>query len=182
MVAITLPDGAVRQFDHSVTGMEIAASISEGLAKKALAVKVNGVAWDLSRAITEDARVALIVRDKADPEALEIIRHDCAHVLAEAVQELFPGTQVSIGPAIENGFYYDFYRSEPFRPEDLETIETKMAEIIDRGDSFTREIWDRETAIGYFQEQNEKFKVELVEDLPEDETITIYKQGRWTDL
>ncbi len=182
MVAITLPDGAVRQFDHSVTGMEIAASISEGLAKKALAVKVNGVAWDLSRAITEDAHVALIVRDKADPEALEIIRHDCAHVLAEAVQELFPGTQVSIGPAIENGFYYDFYRSEPFRPEDLETIETKMAEIIDRGDSFTREIWDRETAIGYFQEQNEKFKVELVEDLPEDETITIYKQGRWTDL
>ena len=115
MVAITLPDGAVRQFENAVTGMEVATSISEGLAKKAMAVKVNGEAWDLSRQITEDAEVAIIVRDKADPEALEIIRHDCAHVLAEAVQELFPGTQVSIGPAIENGFYYDFYRDEPFQ-------------------------------------------------------------------
>ena len=182
MVAITLPDGAVRQYENAVTGMEVAASISEGLAKKAMAVKVNGEAWDLSRQITEDADVAIIVRDKADPEALEIIRHDCAHVLAEAVQELFPGTQVSIGPAIENGFYYDFYRDEPFRPEDLETIETKMAEIIDRGESFTREVWDRETAIAHFSEQGEKFKVELVQDLPQDETITIYKQGTWTDL
>ena len=182
MVAITLPDGAVRQFENAVTGMEVATSISEGLAKKAMAVKVNGEAWDLSRPITEDAEVAIIVRDKADPEALEIIRHDCAHVLAEAVQELFPGTQVSIGPAIENGFYYDFYRDEPFRPEDLETIEAKMAEIIDRGESFTREVWDRETAIAHFSEQGEKFKVELVQDLPQDETITIYKQGTWTDL
>ena len=182
MVAITLPDGAVRQFENAVTGMEVATSISEGLAKKAMAVKVNGEAWDLSRQITEDAEVAIIVRDKADPEALEIIRHDCAHVLAEAVQELFPGTQVSIGPAIENGFYYDFYRDEPFRPEDLETIEAKMAEIIDRGESFTREVWDRETAIAHFSEQGEKFKVELVQDLPQDETITIYKQGTWTDL
>lgn len=182
MVAITLPDGAVRQFENAVTGMEVATSISEGLAKKAMAVKVNGEAWDLSRQITEDAEVAIIVRDKADPEALEIIRHDCAHVLAEAVQELFPGTQVSIGPAIENGFYYDFYRDEPFRPEDLETIEAKMAEIIDRGESFTREVWDRETAIAHFSDQGEKFKVELVQDLPQDETITIYKQGTWTDL
>ena len=182
MVAITLPDGAVRQFENAVTGMEVATSISEGLAKKAMAVKVNGEAWDLSRQITEDAEVAIIVRDKADPEALEIIRHDCAHVLAEAVQELFPGTQVSIGPAIENGFYYDFYRDEPFRPEDLETIEAKMAEIIDRGESFTREVWDRETAITHFSEQGEKFKVELVQNLPQDETITIYKQGTWTDL
>lgn len=182
MVAITLPDGAVRQFENAVTGMEVATSISEGLAKKAMAVKVNGEAWDLSRPITEDAEVAIIVRDKADPEALEIIRHDCAHVLAEAVQELFPGTQVSIGPAIENGFYYDFYRDESFRPEDLETIEAKMAEIIDRGESFTREVWDRETAIAHFSEQGEKFKVELVQDLPQDETITIYKQGTWTDL
>lgn len=182
MVAITLPDGAVRQFENAVTGMEVATSISEGLAKKAMAIKVNGDAWDLSREITQDADVAIIVRDKADPEALEIIRHDCAHVLAEAVQELFPGTQVSIGPAIENGFYYDFYRSEPFRPEDLEIIEAKMAEIIDRGESFTREVWSRETAIAHFSEQDEKFKVELVQDLPEDETITIYKQGTWTDL
>ena len=182
MVAITLPDGAVRQFENAVTGIEVATSISEGLAKKAMAVKVNGEAWDLSRPITEDAEVAIIVRDKADPEALEIIRHDCAHVLAEAVQELFPGTQVSIGPAIENGFYYDFYRDEPFRPEDLETIEAKMAEIIDRGESFTREVWDRETAIAHFSELGEKFKVELVQDLPQDETITIYKQGTWTDL
>jgi len=182
MVAITLPDGAVRQFENAVTGMEVAKSISEGLAKKAMAIKVNGDAWDLSREITQDADVAIIVRDKADPEALEIIRHDCAHVLAEAVQELFPGTQVSIGPAIENGFYYDFYRSEPFRPEDLEIIEAKMAEIIDRGESFTREVWSRETAIAHFSEQDEKFKVELVQDLPEDETITIYKQGTWTDL
>ena len=181
MVAITLPDGAVRQFENAVTGMEVATSISEGLAKKAMAVKVNGEAWDLSRQITEDAEVAIIVRDKADPEALEIIRHDCAHVLAEAVQELFPGTQVSIGPAIENGFYYDFYRDEPFRPEDLETIEAKMAEIIDRG-GYPREVWDRETAIAHFSEQGEKFKVELVQDLPQDETITIYKQGTWTDL
>ena len=123
MVEITLPDGAKRQYDGSTTGMDIAMSISPGLAKQALAINVNGQTWDLSREITEDSEVSIIVRDKGTDEALDIIRHDCAHVLAEAVQELFPGTQVTIGPNIENGFFYDFYRAEPFTTEDLEVIE-----------------------------------------------------------
>ena len=182
MVEITLPDGAKRQYDGATSGMDIALSISPGLAKKALAVIVNGQAWDLSREITEDSEVAIIVRDKGADDALEIIRHDCAHVLAEAVQELFPGTQVTIGPNIENGFFYDFYREEPFTTEDLEVIEAKMHEIIARDEPFTRQVMDRNEAIEFFRAKGEQFKVELIQDLPESETITLYSQGDWIDL
>ena len=182
MVEITLPDGAKRQYDGSTSGMDIATSISPGLAKKALAVTVNGQAWDLSREITEDSEVAIIVRDKGTEEALEIIRHDCAHVLAEAVQELFPGTQVTIGPNIENGFFYDFYRADPFTTEDLEVIETKMHEIIARDEAFERQVMDRDAAIEFFKAKGEQFKVELIQDLPQGETITLYSQGDWIDL
>ena len=160
MVEITLPDGAKRQYDGSTSGMDIATSISPGLAKKALAVTVNGQAWDLSREITEDSEVSIIVRDKGTEEALEIIRHDCAHVLAEAVQELFPGTQVTIGPNIENGFFYDFYRADPFTTEDLEVIETKMHEIIARDEAFERQVMDHDAAIEFFKAKGEQFKVD----------------------
>ena len=182
MVEITLPDGAKRQYDGATSGMDIALSISPGLAKKALAVTVNGQAWDLTREITTDSDVAIIVRDKGAAEALDIIRHDCAHVLAEAVQELFPGTQVTIGPNIENGFFYDFYRAEPFTTEDLEVIEAKMHEIIARDEPFQRQVMDRNQAIEFFKAKDEQFKVELIQDLPEGETITLYSQGDWIDL
>ncbi|WP_439579501.1 threonine--tRNA ligase [Elioraea sp.] len=180
MPAITLPDGSVRRFDAAVTGTEIAAAIGPGLAKAAIAIEVDGALWDLSRPIETDARVRLITRK--DPEALELIRHDCAHVLAEAVQELFPGTQVTIGPPIENGFYYDFARDTPFTPDDFAAIETKMREIIARGAAFERIVTSRHEAIDLFRSKGEKYKVQLIEDLPQGETITLYRQGRWTDL
>ena len=180
MPAITLPDGSVRSFPGAVTGAEIAAAIGPGLARAALAMEVDGVAMDLSREITADARLRFITRK--DEAALELIRHDAAHVLAEAVQELYPGTQVTIGPAIENGFYYDFYRNEPFRPDDLPAIEAKMREIIARDAKFVREVWEREEAIEFFEAQGERFKAELIRDLPAGETITIYRQGEWLDL
>jgi len=182
MVEITLPDGAKRQYDGPTTGMDVALSISPGLAKKALAVTVDGQTWDLDREITEDASLSIIVRDKGSDEALEIIRHDCAHVLAEAVQELFPGTQVTIGPTIENGFYYDFYCDEPFTTDDLEVIEAKMHEVIARNAPFKRQVVSRDEAIALFKAKGEQFKVELIEDLPESETITLYTQGDWIDL
>mgnify|MGYP002721330999 FL=1 len=180
MPAITLPDGSVRSFDGSVTGTTIAAAIGPGLARAALAMEVNGKQMDLSREIAEDSAVKFITRK--DEAALEMIRHDAAHVLAEAVQELFPGTQVTIGPSIENGFYYDFYRNEPFTPADLPAIEAKMREIIGRNAGFVREEWDREEAIKFFEARGERFKAELIRDLPESETITIYRQGEWLDL
>jgi threonyl-tRNA synthetase len=180
MPAITLPDGSVRRFDAAVTGTEIAAAIGPGLAKAAIAIEVDGALWDLSRPIETDARVRLITRK--DPEALELIRHDCAHVLAEAVQELFPGTQVTIGPPIENGFYYDFARDTPFTPDDFAAIETKMREIIARGAAFERIVTSRHEAIDLFRSKGEKYKVQLIEDLPQGETITLYRQGQWTDL
>ncbi|MBU6419141.1 MAG: threonine--tRNA ligase [Proteobacteria bacterium] len=180
MPAITLPDGSVRSFEGAVTGTTIAASIGPGLARAALAMEVNGKQMDLSREITEDSSVKFITRK--DDAALEMIRHDAAHVLAEAVQELFPGTQVTIGPSIENGFYYDFYRNEPFTPADLPAIEGKMREIIGRNAGFEREEWDREDAIKFFEARGERFKAELIRDLPESETITIYRQGEWLDL
>ena len=182
MVEITLPDGAKRQFDGPTTGMNVALAISPGLAKKALAVIVDGQIWDLDRDITADATLSIIVRDKGSIEALEIIRHDCAHVLAEAVQELFPGTQVTIGPTIENGFYYDFFRDEPFTTDDLEVIEAKMHEVIARDAPFHRQVVSRDEAIALFTAKGEQFKVELIEDLPESETITLYAQGDWVDL
>jgi threonyl-tRNA synthetase len=180
MPAITLPDGSVRRFEGAVTGTEIAAAIGPGLARAALAMKVDGKPMDLARAIEEDSSVVFITR--RDPEALEMIRHDAAHILAEAVQALHPGTQVTIGPSIENGFYYDFARNEPFTPEDFVAIEAKMREIVARNSGFVREEWDRQEAIQYFDEKGERYKAQLIRDLPETETITIYRQGDWLDL
>jgi threonyl-tRNA synthetase len=180
MPAITLPDGSVRQFSGVVTGATIAADIGPGLAKAALAMEVNGAVQDLSREISGDVAVKFITR--GDEAALELIRHDAAHVLAEAVQSLYPGTQVTIGPSIENGFYYDFARNEAFTPEDFPAIEAKMREIIAANAKFVREVWRREDAIAFFEARGERFKAELIRDLPEAETITIYRQGEWLDL
>lgn len=180
MPTLTFPDGASRNYDDGVTALEVAKSISSGLAKKVLAVKLDGELRDATRPIDQDAKIELVTAK--DPEGLELIRHDAAHVLAEAVQELFPGTQVTIGPVIENGFYYDFYRDEPFSEDDFAAIEKKMAHIINRNDKFEREVWDRNEAIAKFRDMGEDFKAELIEDLPEDETITVYRQGDWFDL
>jgi threonyl-tRNA synthetase len=180
MVTITLPDGSVREFDGPVTGLEIAQSIGPRLAKDALAIKVNGALRDLSRTVEQDAPVEIVTRGHAD--ALELLRHDCAHVMAEAVQELYPGTQVTFGPAIENGFYYDFARDEPFTPDDLERIEERMNEIVARDEAITREVWARPEAIRFFEEAGESYKAEHIESLPPEEEITIYRQGGWLDL
>ncbi|MBT5513372.1 MAG: threonine--tRNA ligase [Rhodospirillaceae bacterium] len=180
MVAITLPDGSVRSFDNPVSGAELAADIGPGLAKAALAIRLNGALDDLSTVIDADSDVAVIT-DK-DEEALDLIRHDAAHVLAEAVQELWPGTQVTIGPNIENGFYYDFAREEPFTPEDLETIEKKMLDVIERNDTFTKEVWDRDKAVQTFRDMGEAYKAELIEAIPAGEDVRIYRQGDWFDL
>ena len=180
MPAITLPDGSVRVFDGPVTGATVAASIGPGLAKAALAMEVDGKLRDLSQPIAADARLRFITRK--DDQALGLIRHDAAHVLAEAVQELFPGTQVTIGPAIENSFYYDFARNEPFTPEDFPAIEAKMREIIARNAAFERIVTTRHEAMALFSEKGEKYKVELIQDLPRGETITLYRQGDWVDL
>lgn len=179
-IIITFPDGATREFAAPVTGMEIAESISKSLAKKSLALKVNGQPWDLSRPITENADIQILT-DK-DIESLEIIRHDAAHVLAEAVKELYPEVQITIGPVIEDGFYYDIHREESFTPEDLEKIEKRMGEIVDRNEAITREIWNRDDAIEFFKKQGEHFKAEIIADLPKDETITLYRQGEFIDL
>ena len=180
MPAITLPDGSVRHFDGPVTGTTVAAAIGPGLAKAALAMEVDGQLQDLSRVIEADARLRFVTRK--DEQALELIRHDSAHVLAEAVQELFPGTQVTIGPSIENGFYYDFHRNEPFKPEDFPAIEAKMREIIARNAGFERIVTSRHEAMALFEAKGEKYKVQLIQDLPQGETITLYKQGEWVDL
>ena len=180
MPAITLPDGSIRRFDAPVTGTTIAASIGPGLARAALAMRVDGTLQDLSRTVEDDASVMFVTR--RDPDALELIRHDAAHVLAEAVQGLFPGTQVTIGPNIENGFYYDFARNEPFKPEDFPSIEARMREIIAHNAPFEREVWDRDEAIRFFEARGEAYKAELIRDLPGTETITLYRQGDWIDL
>ncbi len=180
MPAITLPDGSVRQFDAPVTGTSVAASIGPGLARAALAMELDGQLTDLSREIDRDARVVFVTRK--DPQALGLIRHDAAHVLAEAVQALHPGTQVTIGPAIEHGFYYDFARNEPFTPEDFPAIEARMREIVSANAPFSREVWPREQAIAFFEARGERFKAELIRDLPESEPISIYRQGEWLDL
>ncbi|MEK9684037.1 MAG: threonine--tRNA ligase [Rhodospirillaceae bacterium] len=179
-ISISLPDGSLREFGNPITGLEIAESIGSGLAKSALAIEVDGRLRDLSYSIGYDARVRIITRN--DEEALELIRHDAAHVMAQAVQELYPGTQVTIGPAIENGFYYDFSRAEPFSPADLEKIEAKMADIVAADLPFVREVWDRKKAVRTFREMGEAYKAELVEALPEDEEISVYRQGEWFDL
>ncbi|OYV52714.1 MAG: threonine--tRNA ligase [Rhodospirillales bacterium 20-60-12] len=180
MPAITLPDGSVRDFAEPVTGTTVAEAIGPGLAKAALAMQLDGAMMDLSRVIDRDAHIRFITRK--DDAALELIRHDAAHVLAEAVQDLFPGTQVTIGPAIENGFYYDFARNAPFTPEDFPAIEAKMREIIAKRAKFVREEWDRQDAIAFFEARGEGFKAELIRDLPPSETITVYRQGEWLDL
>jgi threonyl-tRNA synthetase len=180
MPAITLPDGSVRRFEAPVTGATLAETIGPGLARAALAMRLDGKLVDLATEIDQDANVVFVTR--RDPEALELIRHDCAHVLAEAVQTLYPGTQVTIGPPIETGFYYDFARNEPFTPEDFPAIEAKMREIVARGEKFEREVIDRNEAIRFFQDRGEKYKAQLIEDLPASETITLYRQGEWVDL
>ncbi len=177
---VTLPDGATREYAYGITGLDIANDISTSLAKAAIAIRINGELSDLSLPITGNAQIAIITRK--DSEALEMIRHDAAHVMAEAVQNLFPGTQVTIGPSIENGFYYDFARNDPFSTADLEAIEKEMRKIVERGDAFTREVWDRDDAIAYFKKKGEYYKAELIEDLPETEQIKIYRQGQWLDL
>ena len=179
-ITITLPDGSVRTFPGPVTGLEIAQSIGSRLAAAALAVKIDGALADLALPIKRNAAVQIITRESE--EALGLIRHDAAHVMAEAVQALYPGTQVTIGPAIENGFYYDFARAEPFVPDDLVAIEAKMREIVQRNATFTREVWPRAEAIEYFEGKGEKYKAEIIRDLPETETITVYRQGEWLDL
>ncbi|MBO1360551.1 threonine--tRNA ligase [Acetobacter sacchari] len=180
MLAITLPDGTVRRYDGPVTGTEIAASIGPGLAKAALAIEVDGKLRDMALPVEADAAIRFVTRK--DEAALEMIRHDAAHVLAEAVQSLYPGTQVTIGPSIENGFYYDFYRNEPFTPDDFAAIEARMREIVAANASFVREVWPRDEAIAFFEARGERFKAELIRDLPEDEQISIYRQGEWLDL
>ena len=180
MVAITLPDGARKEFDGPVTGQQLAESIGPGLAKAALAVKVNGQLWDLTREIAEDTPVEIVTR-KSD-EALELLRHDAAHVLAQAAQELYPGTQITFGPATDTGFYYDFVRDEPFTPEDLTRMEERMREIVARDLPITREVWDRDDAVRHFMEIGETYKAQWIEELPRGETITIYRQGDWLDL
>ena len=180
MVAITLPDGSARQFDQAVSGAELAADIGPGLAKAALAVRVNGELRDLNLSIEKDAEVAIIT--SKSEEALELLRHDAAHVMAEAVKELYPDTQVTIGPAIENGFYYDFARKDPFTPEDLEKIEKRMHYIVDRNETIEREEWGRDKAIQYFKDLGEIYKAEIIQDLPADEVISVYRQGDFLDL
>lgn len=180
MVTLTFPDGAAREYEAGITAMEVAKSISSGLAKIVLAAKLDGKLVDASLPINDNAKIELVTAK--DPEGLELIRHDAAHVLAEAVQELFPGTQVTIGPVIENGFYYDFHRDEPFSADDFAAIEKKMAFIINRNDKFERIVMDRDEAIKTFKHMGEDFKAELIADLPESEVITIYKQGEWFDL
>lgn len=182
MLEVTLPDGAKKEFEEGASAMDVAASISKSLAKKALAAKVNGELWDLNRPLEGDAEVA-IVTDR-DPEALELIRHNAAHVLAQAVQELYPGTQVTIGPVIEDGFYYDFAREEPFSSDDFEKIEAKMAEIVDRDLPIERQVWKKEDAIAHFKGIGEKYKAQIIDDIiPPGEPITLYAHDdQWSDL
>jgi threonyl-tRNA synthetase len=180
MVALTFPDGARRDYPDKITGLDIAKGISPSLAKRTVAMALDGVVADLTDKIERDAKIEFLTRE--DPRSLELIRHDAAHVLAEAVQTLWPGTQVTIGPVIENGFYYDFSRNQPFTPEDFPAIEKKMREIIARDKPFSKEIWSRDEAKRVFREKGEHFKVELVDAIPEDQQLKIYKQGDWFDL
>ena len=180
MVAITLPDGSVRTFDGPVSGAELAADIGPGLAKAALAIRVNGAIKDLAAVVEEDAQVSIVTA--RDDDGLALLRHDAAHVMAEAVKELYPEVQVTIGPVIKDGFFYDFARPTPFTPDDLEHIEARMREIVARDEPVTREVWDRAEAIRFFTDQGEHYKAEIIQDLPEDEEISLYRQGEFIDL
>src|SRR3954451_3678498 len=180
MIDLIFPDGSKRQYDDGVTGKDVAASIAPSLAKRAALVKLDGELLDVDRPLPHGGRFEILTRDA--PDALETLRHDASHVMAEAVQELFPGTQVTIGPSIEDGFYYDFAREEPFSLDDLATIEQRMKEIVDRDEPITREVWSRDEAVAYFKSIGEKYKAEWIGEIPADEEISIYKQGGFTDL
>ena len=179
-ITLTFPDGASRAYAKGITGKALAESIAKTLARRAVAMVLDGRIADLADPITADAKVQIIAR--TDPQALELIRHDAAHVMAEAVQALWPGTQVTIGPVIENGFFYDFAKQEPFHPDDLAKIEAKMREIIARNAPFTKELWSRDEAKAYFRKKGELFKIELIDAIPHGEDLKIYKQGDWLDL
>ena len=180
MITLTLPDGATRQFDEPLSGLAFAESISKSLSKKALALKINGEAVDLATMIDSDCEVAVLTA--SDEEGVDLMRHDCAHVLAEAVQELFPDTQVTIGPVIENGFYYDFARETPFSLDDLEKIEARMRDIVDRDEDIIREVWNRDEAIAHFREIGEVYKADIIASIPAGEDVSVYRQGNWKDL
>jgi len=180
MIDLIFPDGSQRQFDDGVSGRDVAASIAKSLEKKAVLVKLDGELRDLDRPLEKGGKFEILTRES--PESLETIRHDASHIMAEAVQELFPGTQVTIGPAIDDGFYYDFARETPFSLDDLATIEQRMKEIVDRDEKIVREVWDRDEAIAHFESIGEAYKAEIISDLPESETITVYRQGQWKDL
>jgi threonyl-tRNA synthetase len=180
MPKIQLPDGSERQFDSAVSGLDIARSIGKSLARDAVAARVNGELWDLTRPIEDEAKIEIVTRESDD--GLELLRHDAAHVMAEAVKELWPDTQVTIGPAIENGFYYDFAREVPFTEEDLEVISARMLEIVERDEEIIREVWDRDEAVRFFRDQGEEYKAKIIEDIPAGEPITLYRQGDFIDL
>ena len=180
MITLTLPDGATRQFDEPLTGIAFAESISKSLAKKALALKINGEAVDLATVIDSDCEIAVLTA--SDEEGVDLMRHDCAHILAEAVQELFPDTQVTIGPVIENGFYYDFARETPFSLDDLEKIEARMRDIVDRDEEIIREVWNRDEAIAHFRDIGETYKADIIASIPAGEDVSVYRQGDWKDL
>jgi threonyl-tRNA synthetase len=180
MITLTLPDGATREFEAPLDGLAFATSISKSLAKKALALKLNGEVVDLATVIDANADIAVITA--ADEEGVDLLRHDCAHVLAEAVQELFPETQVTIGPVIKDGFFYDFARETPFSLDDLEAIEQRMRDIVDRNEEIVREVWQRDEAVAHFTEIGEIYKAEIIASIPGDQPITIYRQGAWKDL
>ena len=179
-IALTLPDGSVRPFGQGATGADLAAAISRSLARQAVAVRVDGALCDLSEPFTEDASVEVVTR--ADADGLDLIRHDAAHALAEAAKELYPEVQITIGPVIENGFYYDFSRAEPFTPEDLVRLEERMREIVDRDEPIAREVWDRDEAARFFEAEGEHYKAELIRSIPSAEPITLYRQGAFVDL
>ena len=180
MITLTLPDGATRQFDEPLNGIAFAESISKSLAKKALALKINGEPVDLATVIDSNCEIAVLTT--SDEEGVDLMRHDCAHVLAEAVQELFPDTQVTIGPVIENGFYYDFARETPFSLDDLEKIEARMRDIVDRDEEIIREVWNRDEAIAHFRDIGEVYKADIIASIPAGEDVSLYRQGDWKDL
>lgn len=182
MVALTLPDGRVRRYERAPSGADVASDIGSGLAEAALAIWVNGDLRDLSRALEEDAEVSIVTRKDDDELVLDLLRHDAAHVLAEAAKELYPDVQVTIGPAIADGFYYDFSREEPFTPEDLEAMEARMHEIVDRDEEVAREVWERNEAVKLFEDMGERYKAEIVSDIPDGEPVTLYRQGGFVDL
>ena len=181
MPTISLPDGSKRQYDDAVTPAQVASDIGPGLSKAAMAAVVNGTEWDLSRLINDDSKLSLITAKNTDA-ALELVRHDCAHIMAEAVLELYPDVQVTIGPSIENGFYYDFHREQPFTTDELSAIEARMHEIVDRDEPIERGVWTRDEAIAFYRAKDEPFKIELVEAIPEGETVSYYTQGGFIDL